>query len=743
MGLIQFLEKAGLAEPAKWVKDEDVWAKAKKVARKGDAEDPWALTTYLYKKMGGEIKPKQEGGPGSGRYPKGSGENKDKPTIKDSETSIVSQIDNIGIVAGSVKGDSLHIGSAEVISQKQGQGYGTQLYKSLVDHAFKKGLSVSSDETVEEPAARVYNSLKKLGYKVTQNPNAKEGSLSDGSKFLYAPKGQSVFKVTKEADKTGVQTTHWFWGSEAFAPKQEKKPHVVDQPEVKSSGEQAAQKLLIDNPSIPAATLLNALKSQGIELVDSKKQLQADSGTSQVAVQRESSIRIQTDARFVESQTTTRNAGVGPLRFKVALIQEGLGNLKDAFFYGKEAIKSGIQAFEGRKCFADHPSMSEEQDRPERSVRDIIGHFENVAVQENDDGSLALVADLVMPPDPPFEWARALVRQATEYNKKYPEQNFVGLSINANGDAQEVPFEDFAKNYKLPESCKPKLMRAREDGMNSVKLVTSIKDAVSCDLVTEPGAKGKILEILESERATMKKENEKKGKIEAEEKKQMMAEEKEEEKMHAAEEKKEADGDDEDHEDIEKDKKLILDMIKKHMGDEEGEMEVEAEEAAMEAYEAYKAMGESEDEAMKCAGKAMKLAKHMAEKKAKMEAEMKHAESEGEEEKKESEPKKESAHVVKLEARLAFLERELKKRDLDVMLDSKLKESGLGRAETDRIRKLIGSPKSESHIVETIKIFKEAFESRSESVSKSDFFVSLEKPSAPVKKSKVSFSECI
>lgn len=644
--LKKIFKEAGLSEP-KWVKNEDIWAKAKKAAQKAKPDDLYALTTHLYKKMGGEIKPSQE------------------------------------------------------------------------------------------------------------------------------------------ADKTGVRTPFWFWGAEAFAKRNsEAKPQLHDDVAPKSSADEKAQALLVKHPDMPAATLLNALKSQGVTLADDeasepkpkaklKDQTEASSVTTHGAVTRPgvshkakqphgASVRppmkhtesqshdLKFTSRFLE-QTVTKNAGVGPIKFKVALIQEGLGNLKDAFFYTKEAIQSGVQAFEGRKCFADHPSRSEEQDRPERSVRDIVGYFENVRIEENDDESLALVADLVMPPDPPFEWARALVRNAAEYNKKYPEQNLIGLSINASGDAVEVGFEEFEKAYKLPESCKPKLKSARENGMQTVRMVSAIKDAVSCDLVTEPGARGKVLEILESETTKetsmkMKQEEKKAKKIEAEEEKKMMMAEEEEEKKEAKcgeeeEEKKEAapaadaedsedeKGEDEDHEDVEQDKKLIMDMIKKHMGEEE--MEAEQEAAAMEAYEAYKEMGESEDEAMKCAGKAMKLAKHMAAKRP--------MESEGEEEKKESEKKKESA--VKLEARIAFLERELKKRELSDLLDSKLKESGLGRAETDKIRKLIGEPKAEAEITKTIKIFKEAFQVRSESSKGSGFFLSTPKAVMP-KRSKVSFNDC-
>jgi hypothetical protein len=104
--------------------------------------------------------------------------------------------------------------------------------------------------------------------------------------------------------------------------------------------------------------------------------------------------------------------------------------------------------------------------------------------------------------------------------------------------------------------------------------------------------------------------------------------------------------------------------------------------------------------------------------------------------------KKESE--IKLAARVAMLERELKKHELSKTLDKVLKESGLGRAETDKIRALIGEPKSEAQINETVKIFKEAFNVRgSESkLKKENFFVMTERSETPVKKtSKVNFSD--
>ena len=206
-----------------------------------------------------------------------------------------------------------------------------------------------------------------------------------------------------------------------------------------------------------------------------------------------------TDSRFLEA---SRDDGIGPTKFKVALIQEGLGNLRDCYYYTRQCLETAVAtaAFEGKKCFADHPSMSEEQDRPERSVRDILGHFENVHIEETKDGSARLVADLIIPHTHSFEWARTLVASSISFAKKYPDRELVGLSINASGDAKSLPIDEFMTSASLPEGVKPKLLKAKEVGATQVRVVSEIKDAVSVDLVTEPGARGKILEFIEAEK---------------------------------------------------------------------------------------------------------------------------------------------------------------------------------------------------------------------------------------------------
>ena len=438
--------------------------------------------------------------------------------------------------------------------------------------------------------------------------------------------------------------------------------------------------------------------------------------------------------------------------YKVRLIQEGLGNLRDCFYYTREALESGVAAFEGKKCYMDHPSKTDELDRPERTTRDIIGHFENCRIEDAEDGSAQLCADLFLVESPEVEHAKKLIEHALDYSKKYPDQDFVGLSINASGDAESKDVLEFLNSYQIPDSAKAKMAKAMEQGVSSIRIVNQFQDAVSTDLVTEAGAKGKFLESFKN------KENNKMAK------KDILPKEAEEKKENEEMKKEAEEAAPEQHDDAEQDKALILQMIKKYMAgqedpevsDEEESEECSEDEACMKAYDGYKEMGYDHESSIKQAAHAMKLAKHMAAKQSEAkQAEESEAKKEAEENKaKEAEEKKESEEneseeshkesATKLEARIAFLEAELNKEKLEKIIDKKLMESKLPRSVTDKIR--AKNIKSEKVLDETIKIyveaFKEAGEVRGESKPKPSniFMTSAEKQSAPSKPEGKTFS---
>lgn len=228
-----------------------------------------------------------------------------------------------------------------------------------------------------------------------------------------------------------------------------------------------------------------------------KPKREADSSTLTPAVTAAGQKRVkESTLKIVTSQF--REAAVQAAgsrnKFRVALIEEGLGNLNDAFYYTRECLESGIQVFNGLKIYADHPSLEEEEIRPERSTRDILGHYENLAVEEDANGQAQLCADLDVLPSSDCDWARARMVRAIENREKFPDRDFIGLSINASGPSSPTPIDDVMKF--APPGALSKLNEAKEDGVEIVRVVTKFNRAVSADLVTEAGAGGKILNAI-------------------------------------------------------------------------------------------------------------------------------------------------------------------------------------------------------------------------------------------------------
>lgn len=523
----------------------------------------------------------------------------------------------------------------------------------------------------------------------------------------------------------GIEVKHWFYGAmETLAPKgkQEAHPKNAEQSNAAnpSASPQSPEEIIAQNPAISAATLLNVLKSQGYEI---KKEADASSSlaaqTREAATKKPGSFIFRT--RLVES--SYKDDGIGPTKFRVILLKEGLGNARDAYYYSRDALISAVPVFEGKKIYSDHPSLSEEEVRPERSVRDILGYFESVGTEEQPDGCLALVGDVNILADKPYEWARALLRNSVDYAKKFPDKEFVGLSINANGDASESDINEVLKS--APEGAKDKLSKALESGTNSVRVVSKIDEAVSCDLVTEAGAGGKIISLLEADMKKqeskgvapgMKEDENKEAKgvapgMKEDENKEAFPPKKDEEEKPEGEEKKEEAAP--EHNDEEQDKILIKKMLDQHLGaDQYGE---EEEASAQEAMKCAMEAGEEKEAAMQMAGHAMKMAKYMSAKKESADS-MEAKESDEKEEVKEAdkdeekkEAHKESAEVIKLKGENAKLKESLAAIDVQKHLDTTLRESGMRMDVTKKFRDILGTPKSKKEIDEKFKLFVEGY----------------------------------
>lgn len=497
---------------------------------------------------------------------------------------------------------------------------------------------------------------------------------------------------------------------------------------------------------------------------------------------KESKGRVESSLRLTEAGANPTVNPNDPNRFRVTLIKEGLGNFGTCYFYTKDSLKLAAQdgIFEGKKANSDHPTESEEIERPERSVKDAFGHYENVRFEEQN-GQGMLTADVVVIDSPAFERERAYLRHCIEYSKKYPDQDFMGLSINANGDAVEVSIEQFLQENPLSDAVKSKLAEAMIKGIQIIKPVTRLTSAESVDLVTEAGAGGRIDQMLEQE-SPMKKfrkfleSKEKEAKKEAdnmEGKDCAEAGQGEGEAPAPAEKPKEdaADGDpendggnDDGENDADQDKELIRQMLLKFLGDGHDE---ETYESAKQAVEAYKEMGMDEKEAMEAAGNSLKLAKHMAGKSADPKAAPatqpapKAAPGQApaaapteagaaaqDPSKLSPESKKESAKaleskVMRLTAENAQLKEKLKKFELDTFLDSFLRESKLPMHATKKFREALGAPKSEQDIKDKFAIFQEGFGGVGGEADLLQNFIMPEKNNNLRESGGLDFSDCV
>lgn len=478
------------------------------------------------------------------------------------------------------------------------------------------------------------------------------------------------------------------------------------------------------------------------------------------------SFKIQTHLREASPQKASSNGS----KFQVLLIQEGLGNLNDCFYYTKQCLQNAPSVFEGKKCYADHPSLIEEDVRPERSTRDIIGYYQDVQYSESADGRGQLVANLITVVDPNLSWAQALLSNAIEYAQTYQNADFVGLSINASGDANEVPLQSFLQQNEIPNSVLPKLQEAQAQGIDTVRVVSALKDALSCDLVTDAGAGGKILKMIEQEKKPMAKKESKKE-TESKEKTENESHESTESGINPKDNISEAGEEGEgtmpsagnspmanptgggiaDHADAGQDMALFKQLIAQYLGGQDGVDEDAAMQMAKHAHEAAMEAGMSHEEAMEAAGNHLKMAHAIGQKMAQCGGAHESKEAFPPAKPAASAPAAAPAHaapaaqapvpppateqmpkkqvekyyesmrkdILRLNAHNARLTESLRKYELADYLEKKLKESKKPVQLTTKFREAMGPVKSKEQIDQYWKFFLSVNENRVEEVDES------------------------
>src|SRR3990172_2447257 len=160
---------------------------------------------------------------------------------------------------------------------------------------------------------------------------------------------------------------------------------------------------------------------------------------------------------LLEATTVDKEKGI----YEVTIIKEGLTS-DGRRYYPKETLEKAAPLFEGVQAFADHPTKSEMKDRPERSIRDLIGMYEAPTLRASSDGVRLKTLES-------SKWVRPILDMATENPK------MAGTSIHADG-------------------------RVLPKGKGEADLVESIDAVFSTDVVTKPNAGGRIETILASKR---------------------------------------------------------------------------------------------------------------------------------------------------------------------------------------------------------------------------------------------------
>lgn len=154
-----------------------------------------------------------------------------------------------------------------------------------------------------------------------------------------------------------------------------------------------------------------------------------------------------------ESTAAVGTESLGEGKYRIRIIVPGQGS---SGIYTAENLAESAPLFKaGTEMFIDHPTETEEWERPERSIRDYAGVFlEDATVGE--DGALYTVCKV-------FSGVNDLIKDKWEY---------IGVSINAWCD------QPIAETGVVPVFA----------GVRSV------------DFVTAPGAGGGIVDLLESNR---------------------------------------------------------------------------------------------------------------------------------------------------------------------------------------------------------------------------------------------------
>lgn len=145
----------------------------------------------------------------------------------------------------------------------------------------------------------------------------------------------------------------------------------------------------------------------------------------------------------------------------VAVLIEAGTNYSKRRHYPKETIKESAPLFAKLKMYIDHPTPTEDREKPERSIRDWVS---TIAESWYEDGKAMGLIDVH------DDWLWSKLKEDETFRSQ------IGLSINASG----------RRHNKVIE------------GQN-MEVIEEIVSPKSVDWVTEPGARGRVAHLVESQ----------------------------------------------------------------------------------------------------------------------------------------------------------------------------------------------------------------------------------------------------
>lgn len=163
---------------------------------------------------------------------------------------------------------------------------------------------------------------------------------------------------------------------------------------------------------------------------------------------------------ILEARAVVIERADSPTGFVLQIITPGIGS---SGYYSAAVLESAVtdNVFpKGTHLYVDHPSQSESQDRPERSIRDLAGSTKGDAVWN----PITQAVEAACKVYPHYGWISDVAED-------------IGMSIRASADVSEAVIE----GRKMP-------------------VIDKLIEAYSVDFVTKAGRGGKVLAAIESAR---------------------------------------------------------------------------------------------------------------------------------------------------------------------------------------------------------------------------------------------------